>query len=561
MEKRIYINFLGLILLSSLLISLAVAAFVYNAGMKREMADARDRAVLCADLLNHGLEYSDLRFIDYNNHGADAARLTIIAPGGEVLLDNKADAGTMENHADREEVIAAQTDGTGEIMRYSSTLATNTFFYAIRLDDGNILRVSLTMQKITELLGEIIPVIIASVVFVLLVAIFVAKRLTRNIVRPLTQIDFDGDNTPAYDELIPYMKKIEQQRQKIAAQVLALENRAAVIEDITEHMREGLLMLDRSGSILSANKSVTEIFGDCVGKSILSVCRDIEFQQGVKQCLLGAGAEMHMSRNGQIYSVHFNPAKNDVGGAVILFFDVTERHAAEKQRREFTANVSHELKTPLTSILAYAELIENGMAKEEDIRDFAAKILVQARRLISIIEDIIRLSEFDEGVAGGGLADGSRAKGEQSEFELRGLVEHVIEALNEKAKEKHISITVSGGPFNITANRLMLDELLFNLIDNAIKYNKESGVVAVCLDAADGFHKIGVSDTGIGIADEHKGRVFERFYRADPSRDKKTGGTGLGLSIVKHIAEHHGGRVELESELGKGTTVTCWIAV
>ena len=549
MKKRIYLNFLALILLSAVLLAVSLSAVVYGVTLSREKAAIRDRAVLVADLLDRALPPAAQPYRDYVNHDSGTARITIIAPDGTVLLDNKNIANDMENHIDREEFVAALADGRGESVRYSETLRADTYFYAIRLTDGNVLRVSNTMSKITGVIGDIIPAIVAITVLVLLIATFAAPRLAQGIIRPLEGIDFDGDNTAIYDELIPFVKKIRQQRQEIDEQISALENRAAVIEDITSHMREGLIMLGGDGTVLSANRSVAALFGDAGGKNILGVCRDIEFQQGVKSCLAGTGGEMLLTRDGRTYSVHFDPARIDGGGAVILFFDVTARHEAEKQRREFSANVSHELKTPLTSISAYAELIESGMAKDEDIKGFAARILAQARRLEAIIVDIIRLSEFDEG----------KIKDEHKEFSLRELALSVACVLGEKAEKKQVAITVNGEDVLLQANRHMIDELLYNLVDNAIKYNREDGSVTIDISAAEGFCKISVGDSGVGIPAIHQPRVFERFYRVDESRDRKTGGTGLGLSIVKHIAEHHGGRVELESAEGQGTTVTCWL--
>jgi len=273
----------------------------------------------------------------------------------------------------------------------------------------------------------------------------------------------------------------------------------------------------------------------------------MEFQQGVKECLSGGNADIVFEINKKTYNIYFSPVheKNSTNGGVILFFDVTEKYKSEKQRREFSANVSHELKTPLTGITAYSEMIENGMAKDEDIKTFAGKISEQAKRLVGIINDIIKLSEFDEGKAEIGTES----------FELYALAEAVADSLREN--DKGVGVSVTGERFDISANRRMIDELLYNLIDNGIKYNKDGGSVTVTLSREDGLCKIAVADTGIGIPKEHHPRIFERFYRVDKSRSKKTGGTGLGLSIVKHIAEHHGGRVELESTDGAGTTVTC----
>ena len=551
MRKRIYFNFLCLILLCAILLAASVSTVIYTAIKNTEMAGVRDRAVLTADLLNQGLGTSDRSYADYANYNADTARITIISPDGTVLLDNKTTVSTMDNHSDREEFIEALQTGEGEITRYSETLKADTYFYAIRLDDGNVLRVSMTMSNITQVFSNVVNIIALTTVFVLLIAMLIAHRLTTNIVAPLEKIDFSGENIVTYDELIPYMRKIDRQKREINEQVTALQNRANTIEDITSHMREGLILLDHDGTVLAANKSVSELFGETIGSPILSVCRDIEFQKGVKLCLSGEIIEILFERDDKIYSVHFSPAHNDIGGAVILFFDVTARHESEKQRREFSANVSHELKTPLTSISAYAELIETGMVKDGDIQGFASKILTQAKRLICIIDDIIRLSEFDE----------ANVRDEYTEFDLFELALYVVEVLREKAESRHISVDVTGARFYIKANRQMIDELLYNLIDNGIKYSKDGGLVTVALSCEKELCKIEVTDDGVGIPNEHHNRVFERFYRVDKSRDKKTGGTGLGLSIVKHIAEHHSGSVELISEEGKGTTVVCWLGI
>jgi len=547
MKKRITLYFLGLILLCVILVSASVSVIIYNVNKNQEKAAVRDRAVMAADLLNLGVESS--RFTDYFNFSPEAARITIIAPDGVVLLDNKVDASTMGNHGDREEVIQAIQTGNGEITRYSQTLRTETYYYAIRLDDGNVLRVSKVMDSINGVLSAVIPAIAAITLVVFLIAVIIARRLTRTILRPLAGIDFNGDNSATYEELIPYLKKIDQQKGEIDAQISALKNRADTIEIITGSMREGLILIDKTGVVLIANRSAADIFhdGKMEQKNILHIYRNLEFQQAVKQCISGSNAELELKLNTKIYNIYFSPVNGE--GGIILFFDATERYETEKQRREFSANVSHELKTPLTSISALSEMIENGMAKDEDIKGFAARITSQAKRLIEIINDIIKLSEFDE----------DRADIGTEVFELYALAETVADSLREN--DKSVEIHVTGEHFNISANHRMIDELLYNLIDNGIKYNRDGGSVTVTLTRENGQCKIIVSDTGIGIPKEHHVRLFERFYRADKSRSKKTGGTGLGLSIVKHITEHHGGRVELESSDGIGTTVTCWLKV
>lgn len=553
MKKRIYLSFLSLILLCVLLLSIAVSAIVFNVLKNQEKAAVRDRAILIADFLDRGIDDPKIQYSDYSNYSLDVARLTFIAPDGTVLLDNKASAQTMQNHSDREEFIQALKFGSGEITRYSGTLRNDTYYYAVRLESGNVLRVSKTISNINRIFSAVWPAIAAVTVLTLLIANLAASKLTKIILRPFDLIDFDRDNIAEYDEMVPYLKKINQQKDEIDAQLRVLKDRADTIEIITANMKEGLILVDKAGTILIANHSASGIFHQTKMDRlhILSVCRNLEFQQGLKQCLDGDTAEMIYEIDQKVYNIHFSPARNESGiiGGVILFFEMTERYEAEKQRREFSANVSHELKTPLTSISALSEMIENGMAKQEDINGFAQKISEHSERLIDVINDIIKLSEFDEG-----KADRSNER-----FDLYQLAETAAAALREN--NKHVTIKISGEDYQITANRRMIDELLYNLLDNGIKYNREGGTVTVLLSRENGMAKISVSDTGIGIAEEHHSRIFERFYRADKSRSKKTGGTGLGLSIVKHIAEQHGGKVELESSEGIGTTIICWLAL
>lgn len=525
-----------MVLPAVLLLSALLSWFFYTSLKNREMAAVRENAGLIAELLNHGVEGN---LSDYTVGGS--LRITVIHQDGTVLLDSQVSADTMENHGDRSEVLEALQTGSGEAVRYSGTLSEEMFYRAMRLDDGRILRLSKTIRSIAGIFGASLPVVLLVTLLILFLAYIFARRLTEKIVKPLGQIGFEGESAEVYDELLPYTQKIKEQKQEIAGQIAALKDRADTIETITENMREGLILLDKNGAVLTANKTVTDLFGD----AILRICRDIEFQQCVKHCLAGENADISFKRGGKTYRAVFSPVNSGELGGVIFFIDMTERNEAEKQRREFSANVSHELKTPLTSISALSEMIETGMAKDADVQAFAARISEQASRLISMIGDIIKLSEFDEG----------QAYGEKQTFDLYALAESAIDVL----KNKGVAVALSGERFDLSANRRMIHELLTNLIDNGIKYNKEGGSVTVALSRENGFCRIAVTDTGIGIPPEDQSRVFERFYRVDPSRSKKTGGTGLGLSIVKHIAEHHGGRVELESAVGVGTTVVCWI--
>jgi len=411
----------------------------------------------------------------------------------------------------------------------------------------------LSVFRITDM-SAVYAVIVIMTALSLCLAGIISNLLTNKIIKKLNDYDFDNDDAFVYDEFSYFIRRVKRKKRKLEKNITLLKNRTDTIEAIAEDMREGVILLDRNGIVLIANKSVSQVFNlnpqEMLRKNILHICRDIEFQQGIKKCFNGESTEMKFERNKRIYNVFFNPSyiNDKINGTVVLFFDVTEKYKAEKHRREFSANVSHELKTPLTTISALSEMIENGMAKEEDVKEFAEKISAQAGRLLDIINDIIRLSEFDEG----------DIKNEHNSFDVYALAETVIAGLMENANDKEVVVELSGDKFDIRANMTMLDELLYNLIDNGIKYNKPQGRVHVTLSKSGEFCVISVTDTGIGIPKEHQKRVFERFYRVDKSRNKKTGGTGLGLSIVKHISEYHHGRVELKSD-ENSTTITCYI--
>jgi len=406
----------------------------------------------------------------------------------------------------------------------------------------------------TDIYLLVVAILLALVlVFAAVNAISMASELTKKIVKSIDKVSFEDTTFTDYHELVPYAAKIQTQRDELNEKIEELAGRSDTIDTITDNMQEGLILVDETGLILSANSTASDVFGEHLERrNILHIYREAGFQKSVKKCLKGANVEMLMKREGRVYTVFFSTVFSDerreIKGAVILFHDVTEQHRAETQRREFSANVSHELKTPLTTISALSEMIAQGMAKSEDIEVFAKRITEQSGRLLVLIDDIIRLSEFDEGAT----------EREFSTFNLRDLAESVISSLRDNAGS--IEIELIGEDFEISANYRMIDELLYNLIDNGIKYNNDNGKVTVSLSQDEtGLCKISISDTGIGIAREHQDRVFERFYRADKSRSKKTGGTGLGLSIVKHITEHHGGTAQLESSQQQGTTVTCII--
>lgn len=555
MRKRIYLGFIALALMCVVLLSALMGLAASGESRNREMAAVRDRAKLLADVLNHGFvtyteEGSGRLYADYISNDKESARVTVIAPDGLVLLDNKTTAESMENHGNRPEFVMALTGGHGEDTRVSGTFGKRTYYYAVLLDDGNILRVSKTMDSIISMFFPMIPVIAAIAVLALIVSHLAARRLTAAIIKPLMNYNLEtGSETGVYDELLPFLKRIENQKREIKTQLAVMTARDETAAAITGSMREGLILLDGNGGVLSANAAARRIFNESmVGNNIIHICRELEFQHGVRSCLQGVAAERRLNRGGRLYDVYLSPvwAENQVNGGVILFLDSTERQRAELQRREFSANVSHELKTPLTTISALSEIIGRGMAKQEDVVPFAKQITEQSNRLINVIEDIIRLSQFDE----------NRMEKEFTEFDLPALARQTAAALSDKAAEKGVEVSVEGTGFTVKADRSMIDELIYNLLDNGIKYNVSGGSVTVAVKEHSGGYSITVTDMGIGIPPEHQSRVFERFYRVDGSRSKRTGGTGLGLSIVKHIAAHHGGTVELQSREGQGTAVT-----
>jgi len=540
------------------LLAASFGMLFFRAAQNHEMDAIRGKAFIVAQLLDQGsFEYAQ-------SLDGGKTRMTLISPDGWVLSDSHAETDLTINRSDRTEFIQAITYGLGEAIRGSDTLGSETFYYAIRLHDGNVLRLSRTLYSLGEVFTSTLPTLLVITIIILILAHFIAHRLTRKIIKPLAEVDFENTETfpdaeqseSLYEELWPYIKKIDRQKQEIARQLTALTKRAETIEAIIANMREGLVILDEKGLIMAANKSVLDIFDiseNVEQKNIQHIYRDPEFIQAVKDCLEGMHLEMSFARNERVYHVFLNPVmSNDSrSGAIIFFLDTTEQFKAEMQRKEFTANVSHELKTPLTSISARAEMLASGMVKAGDVPDSADKILEHTKRLINIVDDIIRLSAFDE----------NKMERNFTTLDIYALAQSVIAALQDKAAEKSIEIKLTGQPIKLSADSRLLDELMYNLLDNGIKYNQEGGCVTLDLCEENGFCKISVSDTGIGISKEHQQRVFERFYRVDSSRSKKTGGTGLGLSIVKHITEHHRGKITMNSAEGEGTTITCYVVL
>lgn len=544
MTKKIFQSILlvaGCVLLASLLI---IMGFLYDYFGGVEENQLRDELSLAAAAVEDG-------GTDYLSRlTADRYRLTWIAADGSVLYDTKTNAESLENHASRAEVSQALATGTGESTRYSSTLMEKTMYYAQRLDDGTVLRISISRATVGMIaVGMIQPLLIVLIVALILSGLL-ARRLSRRIVDPLNSLDLEHPlDNDAYEELSPLLKRIHHQHVEIQTQLRELREKTDEFTQITGSMREGLVLLDEHGSILSINAAAQALFGadaQCVGRDFLTIERSHEISTAIQAAAADGHSEVRAERAGRVYQFDISRITSDGKflGTVILAFDITEQEFAERNRREFTANVSHELKTPLQGIIGSAELIENGMVKPGDLPRFVGHIHAEAARLVTLIDDIIRLSQLDEGDAM-----------PTEPVDLLAVSQEAAENLHDVAAARDVMVSVTGQPAVLPGVRRLIYEIVYNLCDNAIKYNRDGGRVDVTVAADAGGSSITVADTGIGIAPEHQARVFERFYRVDKSHSKASGGTGLGLSIVKHAVQYHHGRIELESTPGTGTTI------
>ena len=544
MTKKIFQSILlvaGCVLLASLLI---IVGFLYDYFGGVEKNQLRDELSLAAAAVEDG-------GTDYLSQlTAGRYRLTWIAADGSVLCDTKTDAESLENHASRAEVSQALTTGTGESTRYSSTLMEKTMYYAQRLADGTVLRISISRATVGMIaVGMIQPLLIVLIVALILSGLL-ARRLSRRIVDPLNSLDLEHPlDNDAYEELSPLLKRIHRQHVEIQTQLRELHERTDEFTQITGSMREGLVLLDEHGSILSINAAAQALFGadaQCVGRDFLTIERSHEISAAIQAAAADGHSEVRAERAGRVYQFDISRTTSDGKflGTVILAFDITEQEFAERNRREFTANVSHELKTPLQGIIGSAELIENGMVKPEDLPRFAGHIRKEAQRLVTLIGDIIRLSQLDEGDAM-----------PTEPVDLLAVSQEAAENLHDAAAARNVTVSVTGQPAVLPGVRRLIYEIVYNLCDNAIKYNRDGGRVDVTVAADAGIGDGDAAAAGIGIAPEHQARVFERFYRVDKSHSKASGGTGLGLSIVKHAVQYHHGRIELESTPGTGTTI------
>lgn len=547
MRKRVF-GSIFLTAIVTLLLTAGLFLLVVHAGLTRDLRGrlAREGGYIAATVS------ADRDLEEIKALGTLCAdRITLVKKDGTVLYDNETPADEMENHGTRPEIRRAAETGVGEDSRLSETLETQTYYYALRLANGDILRIAATADSAFGALAGASPWIVLVVLLALLVAALLASRLTHVFLAPIVSLDLHNPlKNEAYDELSPLLHRIDRQNRRISIQMDELRRRQAEFDDITARMDEGLVLFSSSGDILFSNNVIHQLFPqDKAAGNYLTLCRDAAYIEAVEQALRGGSAHTRMEKNGRIWSLAASSVAEDGAGhaAVLLIVDVTEREQAEQQRQEFTANVSHELKTPLTSIMGYAEIIEAGIAKPTDVVPFAGKIRTEAQRLLSLIEDIIRLSQLDAG-------------GEEIPFEpieLQPLCCTVRSRLQSKADRLGLKIECTGENATVSGQRRTLEQMVFNLADNALAYNRPNGSVTIETGTdSDGAPFVRVSDTGIGIAPADQKRVFERFYRVDKSHSKMTGGTGLGLSIVKNGAALHGAALTLDSTLNVGTRIT-----
>lgn len=501
-----------------------------------------------AGYIAYSVENGDTDF--FSKFSGSDKRVTLIAANGDVIADTQAAASDMDNHADREEVKDALKYGSGTKVRYSETLTEKTIYYAQRLSNGNVLRVSTTQYTIvTIILGLMQPMIIVLVIAMAL-SFFLSSKVSKKLIQPINSIDLNNpENSDTYEELSPLLHKIINQRRTIDGQIEKAKQVQEEFKLITENMSEGFLVIDKNAKLLSYNSAALKLLDASAAEdNVLTLNRTSGFIDAVSNALKGRRAENTMLHADRTYNLIANPVfdKESVIGAVIVIIDVTETAKREAMRREFTANVSHELKTPLTSISGFAELMKSGGIPEETVVDFSNSIYTEAQRLISLVSDIIKISELDE----------KENRLDRESVNLYELAAEVINRLKPAAEKKNISFMLKGGDAETFGVRSIIDEMIYNLCDNAIKYNKNGGSVTVTVNNDGDKAKISVKDTGIGIPKTQQDRIFERFYRVDKSRSKAEGGTGLGLSIVKHGAMYHNADISVESEIEKGTAMT-----
>lgn len=545
MTKKI---FKSIMFVCALVLAVGLAAVMgilysnFDGQMRKELSKE-------ATYLAYGVEQQGLDYL--KNIKDKSARITYIDQDGTVLFDNEADVSEMKNHSDRTEFQKAEKYGAGESSRYSDTLSEKTIYYALRLKDGTVLRVSGTQDSVLALVENLIFPLCGLLCLMLILSGIMASAISKRIVKPINELDLESpEENQIYEELSPLLSKIHRQSREIQNQLELAKQQQEEFSLITENMQEGLIVIDKYTMILSANSSAWNLFHMdrvCQGESVYCLDREEEFRHAIEQVLSGEHTELVLKLNGSDIQLIANPVIRDkkTEGAVVLLVNVTEKLERESLRREFSANVSHELKTPLTSISGFAEIMQGGLVKNEDIPKFAGRIYKESQRLLQLVEDVIQISQLDE----------EKTSYVWEPVDVYQVCKNAFESLKEKAKRLNVHLYICGERMKMEAVRTLLEEAIYNVCDNAIKYNRNDGSVSVFLVQTAQEIQIVVKDTGVGIPKEDQDRVFERFYRVDKSHSKEIGGTGLGLSIVKHAVGALKGSVILRSEEGNGTEI------
>ncbi|NMA83351.1 MAG: PAS domain-containing protein [Epulopiscium sp.] len=555
MKKKIFRNLFLVSIFSIITVTGILIVGGYTLFKKTVIGNIQNEA----KIIRSGIDaYGAQEYLSILKFNQQNMRMTIIEPDGKVSYDSMADVNNLENHGDRPEVVEAKNYGTGFSKRYSNTFSRRNYYYAIQLDNLQILRISTQISSIYGVFIQIIPYLLGVIILVLICSSIIASHLTQRLMIPIESLTYELDNEidtndyGEYDELLPFVQKINRQQNDIKKQIEKLEKERDTIQLITENMKEGLILLDQDQKILAFNPSAISILEikeqQLIGKKLITLTRNHEINHCASLALQNQNIDTIIQQSGQYYHIYGCGVeqRNRNMGAMLLLVDVTANEMAQKMRKEFTANVSHELRTPITSISGYAEMMAAGMVASTDIQKFASKIYKEAVRMIGLIENIIILSKLDEQIP----------LSEQEEIDLICMVNNVIDRLQQKADEKQIKIEVVGTPILFPTVSTMMEEIVYNLVDNAIKYNRVGGGIIISICQKEETIEIKVADNGIGISKNEQSRIFERFYRVDKSRSNKIVGTGLGLSIVKHMVAQLGGKISLKSAAGVGTSIT-----
>lgn len=545
MKKKISITMCLMTAVSVIITAVIISLVIYRKNYNEMKSMIRAEA----EYISQAIDTEDINYLE-SVKNVTPSRITWIDSNGNVIYDSAGE--NLSNHSDRPEIIDAVKNGSGESSRLSETFSEQTYYYAVKLTNGTILRMSDTTSSIYHDIFSALPYTVIVIAIIIILAIIVSNNETEKIIKPINELDLDNpSNNLKYDELAPLLRRIEKQNSDIEKYISELKAKQVEFETVTENMSEGLIIINQKSTILSCNKSAVAILGggeyNYISKSVFDLNHSKNFVDAVENAVVGKHDETALTINNRSYMVITNPVKHfdKISGAVIIIIDVTEKESREELRREFSANVSHELKTPLTAISGFAEIMKDGWAKPEDYQMFALKIYNETQRLINLIEDIIKLSRLDE----------NKIEITKESVDMLVLAKDAAARLSSKAKDKNISVTVNGDHGNITGVRQILDEMIYNLCDNAIKYNKKNGKVEVIVKDYISNVSVTVKDNGIGIPAEDLDRVFERFYCVNKSHSKESGGTGLGLSIVKHGAIFHKAKINIDSTLGIGTSI------